>query len=229
VIRFVLVLVFLTGSAFGQSSSSDFVLDGSKPFAFLKFDHVGPRKPLGNEEGNLGIWLRVVNNCRFPIRVPTFGDDPGVGVLDQVIVIKPGLVITADVPIEMGPAWNPTIVIDGEGTHIVAEPALPKTKPPAPAIEVENPPEGYWDTMSELHSAARVLPGHDLLFSVPMNHVGPGWFLRVGVFLDVSMPKAGEGPYIELDFSRWQIPPDARTGVIAKPTPGGGPNPIIQK
>jgi hypothetical protein len=152
--------------------------------------------------------------------VPTFGsttDDPGVGVLDQVIVRKTGVVITSDLPVETESEPISISTIDGEVSPTEEAPALPETTSvPAKKTEEKNPPEGYWDTMSELHSMTRVPPGHDLLFSIPINHVGPTWFLRVGVLLDVSEPRVGEGPYIELDFSRWQIPTDARTVLAPK-------------
>jgi hypothetical protein len=42
-----------------------FVLDESKPYGYIAFDHVAKRKPLSETEGTTGLWLRlVVNNCR---------------------------------------------------------------------------------------------------------------------------------------------------------------------
>ena len=60
--------LFAATRMFAQTVSvKDFVIDESRPYAYLKFDHIGPRKPVQDGEGDVGIWLRVVNNCRIPI------------------------------------------------------------------------------------------------------------------------------------------------------------------
>lgn len=79
------LLILLVGAlaastVFAQPNS--FVLDTSKPFVYLKFDHVGSRKPAREGEAKRGMWLRLVNNCRLPISVLTFDlgtGDPGTG------------------------------------------------------------------------------------------------------------------------------------------------------
>src|SRR5712692_3054608 len=70
----------------------DFVIDPSKHYVYLKFDHVGDREPLSADEPSKGLWLRLVNNCRLPITVATFntenpGPDPGIGVYDEVVKV----------------------------------------------------------------------------------------------------------------------------------------------
>jgi hypothetical protein len=145
---------------------------------YLQFDHVGPRKPLRNGESNLGLWLRIVNNCREPITVPTFGltsGDPGVGVLDEIVPDTPTLSVAPD---------------------------SSETTPAAPS----QPPEGY---SAEVFSMTRVLPGRDLLFSVPLSHVSDQWFMRIRFILDVGKPNLGAGPYTYLQFFKTQIPPEA--------------------
>jgi hypothetical protein len=157
---------------------SDFVLNPAKPYVYLQFDHVGPRKPLRDGEGNVGLWLRIVNNCREPITVPTFGltsGDPGVGVFDEII---PDMLTTS-------------VTADPSGT--------------APAAPIR-PPEGY---SAEVFSMTHILPGKDLLFSVPLNHVSNQWFMRIRFILDVDKPSLGTGPYTYLEFFETQIPPGA--------------------
>jgi len=70
-----------------------FVLDPAKPFAYVKFDHVGKRKPALEGESTRGLWLRLVNNCRLPITVITFDlgtGDPAAG-LNYTVVPAGGM------------------------------------------------------------------------------------------------------------------------------------------
>jgi hypothetical protein len=72
-----------------QAPHKRFVIDESMPYVYLAFDHFGKRKPIGRDEDFRGLWLRLVNNCSLPIRTDTFEPetgDPGVGILDDVIV-----------------------------------------------------------------------------------------------------------------------------------------------
>jgi len=67
---------------------SNFLIDPSKDFVYLKFDHVGDREPLSPEEPPNGLWLRLVNNCRIPIVVAVFDAgalNAGVGVFDELV------------------------------------------------------------------------------------------------------------------------------------------------
>jgi hypothetical protein len=176
----------------GQQPISDFVLNPSMPYVYVKFDHVGPRHPLREGEGQVGLWLRIVNNCRVPIKVPTFGlttGDPGVGVLDEV-------------------------VSDVLTTSVSAEPD--ELNPSAAGASVSSShPQGY---SAEVFSLTRVLPGKDLLFSVPINHVSDNWFMRVRFVLDVDKPSVGTGPYTYLNFFKTQVPLGALADVVVKPS-----------
>lgn len=86
-------LSFAATSAVAQTASvRDFVIDESKPYAYLKFDHIGPRKPVQDGEGDIGIWLRAVNNCRIPLVFASFvmpDGNPGVGLMDEVVDTEP--------------------------------------------------------------------------------------------------------------------------------------------
>ena len=79
------IISFLALASLGmaQISSEQFVIDVSKPYAYLKFDHIGDRKPVNDWESSKGLWLRLVNNSSLPIKINVFGlgsNDPGVGV-----------------------------------------------------------------------------------------------------------------------------------------------------
>ena len=183
----IFALVFVVTGMYAQTADTRFILDETKPYVYLKFDHVGPRKPLQAGEGSQGLWLRIVNNCKVPIGVKTYGvtsGDPGAGVFDEVIPIKQGFSVQADsaeIPL-----------------------AQEKSQPP---VQKKNKkqriPQGY---SAELSSVTRVLPGQSLLFSVPRNHVSRDWFMRVKFILDVNKPSVGSGPLTELDFFNEQIP-----------------------
>jgi hypothetical protein len=93
-----LIVLFQLGTC-SQQTLQEFVLDGSNPYVYLKLDHVGPRKPAVDGEPSVGVWIRLVNNCRLPILVPTIsGDANGISVLDQVATYGEGLVVTATYP-----------------------------------------------------------------------------------------------------------------------------------
>ena len=91
------------------------MIDPSKPYVYLIFDHIGKREPISKHEPATGIWLRLVNNCRVPVIIATFDPgtgDPGLGVYDEIISV---------------PANGPSV------------------RSPSKAVESseEQPPEGY--------------------------------------------------------------------------------------
>lgn len=185
------ILFIAIATTYAQSPDTSFVLDGTKPYVYLQFDHIGPRKPLHEGEPSTGLWLRIVNNCKVPINVRSYGvitGDIGTGVFDEIIPVQQVLTVRAD---------------SGEIPLSTDEKPTPKTAN-EPSAKM---PEGY---SAELSSVTRVLPGKSLLFSVPRNHVSRDWFLRVKFILDVSKPSVGTGPFTELDFFNDQIPPSSR-------------------
>jgi hypothetical protein len=178
-IRTSLLLICVATISMAQEKPADFVLDASKPYVYLQFDHVGPRKPLLQGEEPEGLWLRIVNNCRLPISVRSFGttpDNPGVNIFDEVVPVG------------------------SEGVQIHSDLDMEDSRPKQ---AMKSPPRGY---SSELYSAIQVLPGKDLLFSVPRNHVDRDWFMRVTFALDVSKSTVGAAPRTELDFFDDLIP-----------------------
>lgn len=86
----VAVLLLLSASipfAMAQTPAKGFVIDQSVPWAYIKFDHLGERKPANDWESTKGLWLRLVNNCRVPIQISVLS--PGTG--------DPGVVVNFDV------------------------------------------------------------------------------------------------------------------------------------
>jgi hypothetical protein len=84
------VILVLCGSAaaFAQQPRVSLAIDPSRPLVEIILDHAGKRQPLSEFEPPSGLWLRLENNSRIPIRVLTFEPgtkDPGIGIVDEVI------------------------------------------------------------------------------------------------------------------------------------------------
>ncbi|MGD0902528.1 MAG: hypothetical protein ABR924_06255, partial [Terracidiphilus sp.] len=71
------IMLFGACGSSQEINSTNFIIDPAKPYVYLKFDHIGPRKPHQDGEGNTGLWLKVVNNCRIPIVFRASGGFPG--------------------------------------------------------------------------------------------------------------------------------------------------------
>jgi hypothetical protein len=194
-LRLVICVTLINLSGFAQAEHDDFVLARDKPWAYLRLDHVGPRKPVFAGEPETGIWLRLVNNCHLPIMLLTLGDDsknPGVVVLDEVVPID---VFTISGSAPLGPPRQSD-----------------RPKPPA----------GYWGRGADLLHVATVSPGEDLLFSVPRNHVSELWNLRLQFSLKVGNSSVPTGPVCYVEFYESEIP---KNSPIKMPLSPRGPRP----
>jgi hypothetical protein len=71
-------------------------------------------------------------------------------------------------------------------------------------------PRGY-ATGSDVASLLTINPGKEVLFSVPVNHVGPGWFLQVSFQFDLPPVKDGAAqPVCYAAFAWDDIPEKSR-------------------
>lgn len=183
-----LTLLLCATALASENTANSFVINKSKAYVYLKFDHVAHRKVLSPRESPEGLWLRLVNNCRVPIIVATFNPgtgDPGVGLYDEVI---------------------PVIV---RGPYFQGERAGEKPPKPPHALH-EIPPKGY---TAEVFSTTIIEPGNDLLFSVPLNHVSPSWYLQIIFNLDVPGATYGSEPRSTVSF-HWQDIPEKIRGSL---------------
>ncbi len=178
-----LCVVFLSNAfaAQAQSRAQTFVIDPSKPYVYLIFDHIGKREPISKHEPATGIWLRLVNNCRVPVIIATFDPgtgDPSLGVYDEIISV---------------PANGPSV------------------RSPSKAVESseERPWEGY--SPSEVLSTTTIPPRGAVLFSVPSNHVSRSWYLQIKFYLGVPSAAYGKGPYSVVPFYWQDLPEKLRT------------------
>jgi len=188
-----LIIVVATTAAVAQNERQNLVIDSSKPYVYLKFDHIANRKPLYRDESHRGLWLRLVNNCKIPVIVGTF--DPGTG--------DPGIGIYGE---EVVPIGVPRGLPGGVG------PSGPSAKrqPQAATALGSKPPEGY---SAEVFSTASISPGSDLLFSVPLNHVSPSWYMQITFYLDMTGSGDESDPYSIVCFHWQDIPEKLRANL----------------
>jgi hypothetical protein len=165
--------------------TGNFLLNPSEHYVYLKFDHVGSREPLSPDEPTKGLWLRLVNNCRIPVKVAIFntenpGPNTGIGVYDEVVP----LAVKRPVPIfDSGPGKS-------DQKHLA---------PPQ-----QEPPKGY--SLPEVFSTTTISPGENLLLNLPLNHVGPSWDLQIRFYFELPGEGYGSGPYSVVSFDWQDIP-----------------------
>jgi hypothetical protein len=173
-----------------QDRTHGFTIDHSRPYVYLKFDHVGNRKPISRHEPGKGLWIRLVNNCQVPIIVGTFDletGDPGLGVYDEVV------------PVDLNAPPLGHGVRPGE--------SLPSTR----EEQKESIPEGY--SAGDVVTTTTVAPGASLLLSLPANHVGPSWKLQIQFYLAPPGTNYGDGPYSVLSFGWHDVPDKLRAAL----------------
>lgn len=157
----------------GTSEKGGFVIDPKRPYADIVFSRIGERSPVFPGESKQGLWLALRNNCVYAIRVR---------------------ILTT-------PNQNPGMIVAHEVFSTV-----PKSATPAPAGSLMSSPamsqpQGY--TGTDVVSNREVLPSHELLFSIPLEHVTRNWAIRVEVDLEIPRPEKGIEPrtFVEFYFS----------------------------
>jgi Electron transfer flavoprotein FAD-binding domain len=76
------------------AKTNNFVIDPNRPYAYIKFDHIGAGAQRSESEPTSRIWLLLTNNCRLSIIVHTYGVPEGSpkneqGVMDRIVAIEP--------------------------------------------------------------------------------------------------------------------------------------------
>jgi len=179
-----MLLTALLGSA--QVKTTGFLIDSTKDYAYLKFDHLGNRQRIAGDEVSEGLWIRLVNNCRVPLLVATFNpgtSDPGIGVYDEVVPAA---------------AKRPKLHLEGGKNG--------PSQPPTPRGTLM--PQGY--SQPDVFSITEISPGESILFSVPANQVGPSWSIQIRFYLAPSKEAYGTGPYSVLSFDWVDVPEQFR-------------------
>ena len=188
--RLALVLALAGTSVMAQDKGENFVIDESKPFAYLKFDHVAERKQSSPDESPKGLWLRLVNNCRLPISVTANPAEPGERgatiEYDIVQILAKGLPHGVRFPGSVGA--ESSTQEEKNGTDL-------------------KPPKGL---SIEVGSLRTIPPGGSLLFSVPLNAVSPSWYLQARFHFQLPRARAVQAPTILVDFGWQDLPKENR-------------------
>jgi len=141
-------------------SGRDFVLDKNKAYVYLLFDHAGNGARYADNEPATRIWFRLVNNCRVPMRVRTFGTPDGSLAGEVVLMHK--------------------VVRNVVSGGVEREPSLPI------APRTLRMPDGYEFAVGLSHV---VLPNHPLLFSIPTSHLSKYWHIEIPYEFDLPQGK----------------------------------------
>lgn len=178
--------------------ASNFVIDPSRPYAYLKFDHIGSGIQRSEREPTSRIWFQLTNNCRVPITVNTFSVPDGSpkdeqGVMDRLVAVDPDRFV------------GNGMLRDGK---IVPKPFV--------KVSPDELPRDYW---FEVGSTQTIPPGKALLFSVPINHVGPRWYFEIPFHFANENgrfphePSIGGFPEMKFLYTLYDLPPAAQAQV----------------
>lgn len=181
--------------------ASDFVIDKSKPYVYLVVDHIGPRKPIRADDGDQGVWLRIVNNCRLPIVFYTYSSDGNaISLVDSIVEEEPLFEISGisnDIPLE-----SPVLSVDVEGRPTPA--ALPGKPAQGKQSVLPKRPSHY---ATELPGTLRIPPGAQSLINMPRSHIDRRWYMQLKFTFVLDHNSMSVGPFSVLDCHQWDIDP----------------------
>jgi hypothetical protein len=168
----------------GQNFASNFVIDKSKPFAYVVFDHFEKQKPQYEGDDPKRLILRVVNNCNIPLRFMVADSNLGSGYLVEHGVMAAG--DYSDIPeMPMSPEEARNYQRDRESA-------------------LKHMPKGQW-----FHLGGGTLPlepGKSILINIPRNHVSEYWFIRISFDFVLEPDPNGNRPSMYLTFTESDIP-----------------------
>jgi hypothetical protein len=196
------------------AQSSDFLIDPSKPYAYLELDHVGPRKPLRDGEPNVGIWLRLKNNCRLPIvivAVETSTDTSREAITVQDEVVPNSHSFGEDrrgsnlyIPRDLPELQELTDIFHSPNMNEAEVRGVEEAQRRAPedhAKEALARPHGYNNGYEPgAQKLTLIKPGGQVSFSVPANHVSKDWHLEIPFRLALPNKGGNRPPYSYLAF-----------------------------
>lgn len=190
--------------------NKDFLIDANKPFVYVKFDHIGPGAPRTDDEPASRIWLRLANNCRMPIvvranGVPDESPEDEVGLEYDVVPNRPVYMVSFS-------RYSRPRLLQRTSQGAVAR--QKESEPKTPKI-----PRGY---MEEVASTISIDPGEEILFSMPVNHLGKRWHVEIPFEFDLPAgkgprdPKTGGEPVMVVEYTLWDLPPESQAGIPTK-------------
>lgn len=198
----VLFALILSSSTllFGQKvtlSPRVFVIDASRPYVYLVTEHIGTREPRREGEPKRGIWFWLVNNCKVPIIVSTFGVPPGspeaeIGVMDDVVSNpRPVLSMVSWSPLDIERSPMPEVLLPSNPKDAQKKPQgkMPGEAEPNTSDLV---PYGY---MFDVRSSTIILPGKKILFSLPISHISKSWHVEIPFRFALGSSRGYRQPY----------------------------------
>jgi hypothetical protein len=210
----------------GKQDYSKFLIESNKPYVYLEVDHIGPRKPLRNDEPNTGIWMYLKNNCKLPIVVLVIGNP--VAKSKDAITLADEIVPDPQVPTQGKDE-------DARGGGVFAQQGLrdmmdifrfpnmteeeiksAEEKTRASTNPIERP-RGYGSKSGfDSFVLTLIAPGDHLYFSVPANHVSKSWHFEIPFRLALPNNSRIRPPYSYVAF--YQDDLDRAEGKTATPT-----------
>jgi hypothetical protein len=205
------VFILATAALFSQTTKTNkgFVIDDNKPFVYVRFDHTGPGVPRDEDEQATRIWLRLVNNCRVPIvvtanGVPDESPKEEVGLRYQIVA-------------------NPLVY--GSGGAIYRQASGEKSgdhKADDSSNSDEQTAAMPRNDLVDVASFISIGPGEQILFSMPVNHLGKHWHVEIPFEFDLPRgkccrdDKTGGMPLMRVDYGLYDLPPQAQTQLPTK-------------
>jgi hypothetical protein len=181
-----------------SADASAFVIDDSRPYVYLLFDHSGKGVRSADGDSDSRFWFRLINNCQVPIKVRTSGVPKGrpvgeIGIIYEVVENR------------------------NRGVEITSTAISTGTDKPLPPQTNENRslpiPIG---NVANLSSAHAIPPKGSLLFSIPANHLSSKWHIEIPYTFATPPGKGpraeevGGEPIMVLLYEVWNLPNYAR-------------------
>ena len=160
----------------------DVRINKNQPTVYVTFERKGERKPLYVEESNQGLWLRLHNNTRWTIIMPSFG-----------------------VPKPLGDAGLFYEVEAIRGEETIEGPSGLEVR----RLEVDRVPIGY--RLDHTYSPLRLESGKSILFSIPREHLVRNLAVRISFHYEWEGEHAisrGNEPQHNVYFCSSKLPTD---------------------
>jgi hypothetical protein len=192
-----------------MKANNGFVIDENKPFVYVRFDHTGPGIPRDEAEPATRIWFRLVNNCRVPIvvtanGVPDESPKEEVGLRYQIVANPP--------------VYGRVSAIYRDASGKISE-----------GHKADDSPDTYEQTAAtprndlvDVASFISIGPGEQILFSMPVNHLGKHWHVEIPFEFELPRGKGsredttGGTPLMRVDYGLYDLPPQAQTQIPSK-------------
>ncbi len=199
----VMVVAVCTAQSGPQKASlaDEFRITPQHSYVYLRFDHTGESSWSNEDKPERRVWFRLVNNCRVPIIVRTFGVPEGSPQGEAGVIYD--IVRTPSRPV--GGAIMPSVG------------ATPSPSESPESSETRSGPN------FDVSSFESIPPGESILFSVPVSDLSEKWRMEIPYRFDLPKTKGvrdamvGGEPKMALLYSAWDLPETVRKQLKRKP------------